>query len=445
MNQILETAKPLFLMFISNQDLTDDERHTLQQIRENFSEYISDTLLSDNEDPIYYIYIKYCQELIAGIEDSKTAEETYDFINELYENCTDKEFAASFEAFADEALGLFNSHHIDEFYDTLVESYEEERFQVIEKYRMSLAKLYMEDPGDIDVTAQSNILHIMVAKWSFQKTLNAYLADHIAIIIAINQSFAALMKYPHLSDKVIRELHDVWHEWFIPEYVTGFFVPLLDFKYKIDNKKKIREFLELTLNHNPESDNETNSELEQDEDRPINFINLMQDLLLGYVDTCIPPSRNDIQNTYTKVNECKREKNSPSISINFGKHDPSELSITIIIELLKVTNDSNSYELLLLKLKTIFFDFAPLGRKEWLISCHRVFSDLAMNHVSDTNKSIRGIYIQMIQFLEHCYYNNTNGRSIPIPPANQSSSNTEKLDSADARTQTRARPSIKLV
>lgn len=108
MTYTLLQAKPIFLKFIKNKTISDEEQDSLNQIKVRYAHYLTDIVVPDDEDPLPHIYLEYCRELIDLVEDAEGAEYAYDFIFELAEACKNPDLATHFNCAADEAFDAFS-------------------------------------------------------------------------------------------------------------------------------------------------------------------------------------------------------------------------------------------------------------------------------------------------------------------------------------------------
>jgi len=395
---LLQKNKPLFLKFIKEDTLTPEEHSTLNVIVDELKELLYDTAIPAGKHPITYVYINYCDELLQNIECSESAGAAYDFISGLVEPCKNKELAEKFGDLAAEAFGSFSTFKMDEFYDTLLESYKENNANRIEDCVALLARLQKEAPSDMHLQARNNLLFLMLTKWDYyQLNKKLSLLEHTSNVLEINSRFDALLQYHCLSNKLSTQLAILWNKWFINFYVLGFFIRRLDSMYNTNSADEIAAIKML------------------DEEQQSGFDQIINDLLLKCIDTCIIKSR--VSTHPNNTGSQKKLKNSDDfIFRNIGNIELMELNIGIIFGLLSQTEDSQL--VLLQKLMAILPEFLPHASREWLTQSHRTINYLTTRPVLESEVRLKTMemYIEISQLLEHQYYDRTGGKYMPPPP-----------------------------
>jgi hypothetical protein len=422
MTEKLNNNKPIFLKFLKKESLSQQEQNALNDILQQYKGEL-DIPAPNDEDTLAYIYVDYCKHLISEIDDAESAEYAYDFAQELFEACKDQHIAALFDTEADAALDLLHEYLIEKLYETLIDFHENDKHDEISRYEEYLSTNLQKNPNDAFIRAKHQLLKLLVTKWKYSQSIDSVtINEHINIMFKINEYFSVLVKYTGIN-RLKEELGYLWSEWFIDEYVTKLVIERMDILYKTTSATDIQVIKALS----PEQQSE--------------FSVLIQGILLGYTKTCLASSCNPCKETNT--NDPKRKKMSLNyFSRNIGNLTLIEFNIELIVLLLKDTKES--HRLWLESLELHLREFVPYATKEWIISCHRVLTNFASLPApdSETKNLTLGKYITMIQFLEHCYYNRTDGKSIPTPK--RSTSIITETTQKEPITPTESRPKLKL-
>lgn len=412
MNIQLYNSMPLFLKLICEEVLTEKEQHSLDFLRKQFEKYLYNYPdLDEAIEPLYYIYLGYCKDLVNEISDSEIASATYEFILYFYNSSKPDEIKVRFYSLAEAAYNSIYYYKIIELYDSLTEYYEEQEHLDIEVHRQLLAKMIQDDPNNIHLKSQNNLLYLLLHKWSSSPPDDKLsFVQHLKNIFEITKLFADLIEYPYLGKQLNLKLSYMWDEWFIQEYVAQFLIPKLNLIYNNSNERDAEIILDLRLN-----------------DSRV-LAKTLQRMLLKSIDTCILKYA-----VHLLPEGHKRTKHANDFLVrNIGNINLMELNITI---LLLICKNQCPTMLTLERLNASIMEFISYARSQWIIDCHRFVIDITEStpSVNDFQNGVKGKLIIISQLLERCYYKKTGGRSIPAPPRIDHSLSQENIHVAKPR------------